>query len=485
MAKKPSAEMDILGLGFIAELIEPIPVKIRYNTGLCLDLVTGRFVKGRYGDMVMNGGISPYTGIVGGPNMGKSTWMDSQLLILNDRYGVPGISHNNEADAQPERWRDISKYIAPSIYNFDEDMRKHPSLRALDLSAYTSQDMHEEIRKLAAEREKRRKELMIDTPFIDEDTKEVIQIIRPLSYAQDSLSQWQPNTVTTKISENEIGSKKAQMFGMMHGMSKTQMVGEIPTFCNRAGMIVFQTAHLGTKYSLDPYAPKRKKLEFMASDIEIKFVSNNFTYLPNNLWWVMGNAPMLKKAGDGKYYPEFPDGEAKIAKDTDLTVMMLSNLRGKSGPSGIPFEICMSQAGGLIPYLTNYRFCSESDLGDSLGYGISGSDKYSTLDLYPDVKFNRFNLRPIAEQDPRMQRAIRFTADLCMLHERLKNFPRALLCSPAELYADIAKAWDWNELLDTRDYWTWDHYSNPVRYLSIYDLLNMRAGLYVPYWKQT
>ena len=119
-----------------------------------------------------------------------------------------------------------------------------------------------------------------------------------------------------------------------------------------------------------------------------------------------------------------------------------------------------------------------------MGYGISGSDKSAWLDIYPDVKFSRWNIREKAEADPRLIRAIRFTADLCMLHERVRNYPRANLCTPAELYESLKGKFDWNEILDTRDYWTWDHYENPIKYLSIYDLMNMRNHGHIPYWKQ-
>lgn len=489
MAKAPAKKkfdftgMDITGAGFMSNLEDPIQVKVRYNTSLNLDLITGRPQIGRYGDTIVNGGISPYTGVVGGPNQGKSTWVDTMGIILNTRYDIPYLSHNNEAEAQPERAREISWYHTDKFKNFEEEMRKHPTFKMLDLSAYSAADMHEVIRQLAFEREKRRDELMRDTPFLDDEGK-VIQVMHPFAHSQDSLSQWQSNVVEAKMDENEVGAKERQTFGLMHGMSKTQMIAEFPTFCARGGMMFFQTAHLGTKYSLDPYAPKRKKLEHLAGDIDIKFASNNFTFLPNNLWWVMGNAPLLKKGSDGKYYPEFPDGEVKINKDTDLTLMSMANLRGKSGPSGIPYEMVASQARGIIPYLTNFRYIWESESGGQMGFGISGNDKGAWLDIYPEVKFTRWNIRQKAESDPRLVRAIRFTADLCILTERIRNYPRQNLCTPAELYEALKDKYDWNMILDTRDYWTWDHYTNPVKYLSIYDLLNFKLTGLKPYWEQ-
>lgn len=489
MAKAPSKAkisftgMDIAGAGFMKQLNDSIPVKARFNTSLYLDVITGRPQSGRYGDTVNNGGIAPYTGTIGGPNQGKSTWNDTQGLILNSRYDIPYLSHNNEAESQPERIRDLATYFAPEIVNYPNPMRDHETIKMLDLSAYSASDMHEVIRQLAFERERRRDELMRDTPFVDENG-EVIRILHPFAHAQDSLSQWQSSTIDKKMGEEEVGDKSKQTFGLMHGMSKTQMIAEFPSFCARAGMMFFQTAHLGPKYQLNPYAPMRKKLEFMAMDLDMKFVANNFNYLPNNLWWIMGNAPLLKKGSDNKYYQEYPEPGSRLEKDSDLMLTSLVNLRGKNGPTGVPCELVMSQAKGYIPYLTNFRLTRESETGNALGFGISGTDKAMYLDILPEIKFNRFNLREVAEQEPRLVRAMMFNAELCILSERVKNYPRERLCSPAELYETIKKKWDWKEILDTRDHWTWDHYENKTPYLSIYDLLNMRIDTYNPYWKQ-
>lgn len=481
--KKDFSAIEITGTGFMKNLNESIPVKARFNTGFYWDIITGRPYVGIYGDTIVNGGIAPYTGVVGGANLGKSTLMDTFGLILACWYDIPYLSHNNEADAQPERIRDISYHITDKLKEFEGNMSSHPLIKMLDNSAYPPHEMHEHIRELAFAREERSKEIMRETPFLDDDGKP-IYIIHPFAHAQDSLSAWSSKVVHEKMSDNETGSKENQTFGLMHGMSKTQMIAEFPSFCARAGMMFFQTAHLGPKYQLNPYAPARKKLEFMAGDIEIKFTSNNFNYLPNNLWWVMGSADLMKKAGDGKYYPEYSDPNIKIEKDTDLRLMTLVNLRGKNGPSGIPFELVYSQSQGFIPYLSNFRFCRESDSGGKLGFGISGTDQSMYLDLYPDVKFSRFNLREKFEADPRLRRAARFTADLCILTERMKNFPRHKLCTPEQLYNDLKDKFDWNEFLDTRDRWTWTHYEDEEKYLSIYDLLNFRLGETIPYWHQ-
>jgi len=59
-----------------------------------------------------------------------------------------------------------------------------------------------------------------------------------------------------------------------------------------------------------------------------------------------------------------------------------------------------------------------------------------------------------------------------------------LLCTPLELYTDLKEmGYDWDVLLQTREYWIPDQYSTTViPFCSVMDLLKMRKGLYTPYW---
>ena len=58
-----------------------------------------------------------------------------------------------------------------------------------------------------------------------------------------------------------------------------------------------------------------------------------------------------------------------------------------------------------------------------------------------------------------------------------------LLCTPLELYEDLKKlGYDWDQLLNTRGWWTVNNDKHPVPFLSTYDLLMMRKEKYKPYW---
>jgi len=80
---------------------------------------------------------------------------------------------------------------------------------------------------------------------------------------------------------------------------------------------------------------------------------------------------------------------------------------------------------------------------------------------------------------------VQITSDLLQLktyHRHLGD--EDLLCDPKELYKDLKEmGYDWDKLLDTRNWVTVDQYSDKVKpFLTTIDLLKMRKGLYKPYW---
>ena len=72
---------------------------------------------------------------------------------------------------------------------------------------------------------------------------------------------------------------------------------------------------------------------------------------------------------------------------------------------------------------------------------------------------------------------------MCQMENLWHDMDPTLICTPKQLYDDIkAKGYDWDILLNTRGFWTFDNDSQPTNFLSTMDLLRMRVGLYHPYW---
>ena len=98
------------------------------------------------------------------------------------------------------------------------------------------------------------------------------------------------------------------------------------------------------------------------------------------------------------------------------------------------------------------------------------------------MKLSRTTVRGKLDTNPILARAMNITSEMAQLREYYK-FDSDILCSPEQLRTDIeALGYDWNELLNTRSWWTVNHYDFPLPALSTWDLLMMRLGRYHPYW---
>ena len=156
------------------------------------------------------------------------------------------------------------------------------------------------------------------------------------------------------------------------------------------------------------------------------------------------------------------------------------NLRSKSGPTGLPFELVISQSEGVHVGLTEFNYIRSMDR-----FGLGGHDRSYYLELLPEVALSRTTIRGKIDSNPRLQRALEITSELCQITHLWHDVPKDKLCTPKQLYEDIkAKGYDWDELLDTRAWWTFDDYDHPIKRLTTMDLLNMRLGEYTPYWKR-
>jgi len=178
--------------------------------------------------------------------------------------------------------------------------------------------------------------------------------------------------------------------------------------------------------------------------------------------------------------PEYPrDNGNAVQGDTDLVKLTIKNLRGKNGVTGLPFNITVSQSEGVQPSLTEFDYCKENGR-----FGIEGNLQSYAMVLRPDVKLQRTKVRRKLDDDPKLRKAVKFTSDLLQLWQLQSTKWGEILCTPEALYQDLIKmGYDWEVLLDTRDYWV------PVKdeadhlpFLSIVDLLRMRQGVYIPYW---
>lgn len=457
-------------------------IRPMWNIGALFDIQTGKYYKGKHGESILCGGLNHFTGVAGLPNMFKTVIsLFQQGSVMNRVSLAIMMAHDSENTLSPGRIMNVFRQF-PEL--FGVDLVEQGRLLFTDATIYTGNEWWNVMREYAESRRKD-KSILITTPFVDETTGELIKIPSPTLCFLDSLSGLQTEGVMNMYEKGDVGSKDLNMVAMKGASAKSQLIDQVTSVTGGSGLNILMTAHVGQEYQLDMYKPNIKKLKFLKGDLKLKKVPENFSFLTANCWYCVSLQPLL----DADKLPEFPrDEEDDLKGDTDLILITLVNLRGKSGPSGIPFEVVVSQSEGLKPSLTEFVYCKGYDY-----YGISDKDGNKAkgkpnfrLDLYPSVNLTRKSVRGLFETDSRLQRAMNITAEMCMMRNLWHDLPEGLLCTPKELYDDIlAAGYDWDLLLDTRGFWLpleeKGAYAD-LPFLSTMDLLNMRAGTYRPYW---
>lgn len=455
-----------------------------WNIGGLFDVQTGRYYTGKHGESILCAGLNHFTGVAGLPNMFKTVISLFQLGSVMNRVSLAVMmAHDSENTLSPGR---IAGVFRQFLALRDIDLVTAGRLLFTDATVYTGNEWWNAMREYAESR-RNDKSIMITTPFIDEATGENIRIPSPTLAFLDSLSGLQTDGVMDMYEKGDVGSKDLNMVAMKGAGAKSQLIDQVTQVTGGSGLNILMTAHVGQEYQLDMYKPNIKRLKFLKGDLKLKKVPENFSFLTANCWYCVSLSPML----DSEKMPEFPrDEDDDLKGDTDLINIVMVNLRGKSGPSGIPFEVVVSQSEGFKPELSEFVYCKGYDY-----YGISDKDGNKAkgkpnfrLDLYPSVNMTRKTARSLLENDPFMARAINITAEMCMMQNLWhdEKYPHHLVCTPKQLREDIEKrGYDWNILLNTRGFWLpleEEGLYSELPFLSTMDLLKMRVGEYHPYW---
>lgn len=443
------------------------------NIGCLFDITTGHYVTGKHGESILIGGLAPLTGIGGRGNMYKSTIAHFMLLSALDRYVQANAQvFDTEMSLTMMRMHQLAARL-PSIGG--KDLEELQRLMITDSTVYKGEAWFNLLKEMLEEKIKDPKANRGVMPCLDRDGKNM-EAWLPSIVEVDSLSQFQTSSMEKIQDDAEVGSSGRNILALRSSMAKNQMLEEMPGLTGRTGAYMILTAHMGDDLALDPYAPPAKKLSFLKNKVKFKRVPENYTFLMNNCWYCYHAEPMINQTTKA---PEFPrDSDDDMKGDTDLMKVSLLQLRGKSGPTGLPIEILVSQSEGVLRSLTEFNYIK------TMGrFGIGGNDRNYFLDLVPDVSLSRTTVRGKINDNPHLQRALEITSELCQITSLWHEFDDSLLCTPAELYEQIkAKGYDWSMILETRGFWIFEGSNDPRRFLSTKDILRMAKGKYVPYW---
>jgi hypothetical protein len=467
----------------ISDILRPnfqagMAVKPLINIGALLDIPTGTYVTGKYGESILNGGLGILTGIVGIGNNFKSTLAHyhvlSALSKIMDMSPSFISTYDTEMNIHESRLRSLAHQFFP-----DTDILTDGTWVVTDSSVYAGNKWYEEFKTYLTNKTTNKKELTVELPFLERDGKTLITSVVPTFGEIDSLTEFSTEDVGKMQNENEIGDSGANTMHMRLGAAKARMLMEIPTRINQSMHYLVVTAQLGKEVSISqgPFAPPpNKRLTYLQNNDSIKGVGNKFFFALSNLWHAKNASPLINQSTKGEEYPLNRDDPR--VDSTDLNKVTLRQLRSKSGRTGVVLDLIVSQSEGVLPTLTEFNYIKNMDR-----FGINGNNITYKLDLYPDLTLSRPTIREKINSDPLLRRAINITSELCQIMQFMTDVDKSLLCTPKELYDDIkGLGYDWNVLLQTRGWWTINNDKHPIPFLSTMDLLRMRKGLYKPYW---
>jgi hypothetical protein len=463
----------------VQQVFTPAPnVKIMINLGALLDIPTGTFLEGRHGEYILNAGLSPLTGVVGNPNYFKSTIMHFMMLCaLSRMIGAGSSSSTNDTETNIQEW-----HLAVMARQFEEfygeDVIDSGRWVITDNTVYTGDEWYK-IQKDFLAGKLKDKNLWVETPFWNRDRTGPFMMLVPTFTEMDSFTKFETSDVIDMQDKNDLGDSGGNTIHMRQGLAKMRFLMEAPRINCGAYNYLLMSAHLGKETMMQNAGPGGqvpvKKMQHLKNGDKIKGVTDMFLYITHNCWHSYDVKALIDQNNKTPLYPRSSDDNTEY--DTDLNAVTIRNLRGKSGITGMPITLIVSQSEGVQPSLTEFHYLKE------MKYGLEGSNISYATSLYPECKIGRTTVRGKLKDDPKLRRAVNILAEMCQIEELWNHVEEGMLCTPKELYEDLkAKGYDWDMLLATRGWWTVNNDQHPIPFLSTWDLLRMRKGLYHPYW---
>ena len=461
-------------------------IKPMWNVGALMDIPTGHYENGQYGDSILNGGLPLVSAIAGPPNIGKTILAEYMAHVATNNFlEVLDDAYLTEYDSEANKvLRGNERLIARHAKLVERDAMNTGIIEFTDITKHYGNEWWAKVKEQMDEKVANKKSLTYQLPIVDKDGKP-ISVIQPSGIVLDSLSEFTTEANALLQDSNELGEGGGNMVHAKSGGDKTRFLMELPRMTGRSNTFIIMTAHIGEvmNFNSSPYAPQPvKMLKGLPSNIKIKGIPRKADYLLQSLWYLKNLSYMVNQTTKAEEYPLEKEEFQVIDKPEfcDLREMLAMQLRGKSGVSDYSLPIVYSQKQGVLPSLTEFNYlknyCNRFGLSE-------GKNNYSML-LYPSVNLSRTTVRTKIDNDYKLRRAINFTSELAQAIEHRK-IEHDLLCTPADLFNDIKTAgYDWDELLETRGYYLPNDHLHKRKRLSLKDLLKMRKGLYKPYWKQ-
>lgn len=479
----------------LAPPIQQAPVvRLKFNVGAGFDVMSGSYLEGRYGQQVLNGGHAVVTGITGKGNTFKSTLMRflsftayvrATSAVKHTKLASRGNTYDTEMNSEEVHLSDIMYRIElqSTLWGMlpTESSVQTNHWTVTDGTVYTGNKWYDVHKPYMEMKVKNAEKIEVTTPFWNRTHTGPFTIPMPTFQDIDSFTRFETDNVIEMQDSAELGDQAHLMVHQKQGLAKKILLMEIPRLASASYVYTTMVAHLGKESAIQKgpaqHGGPETSLSGLKNGDKLMGVTKDFSFAMLNLWQSVNAKPLL----DGNLAPEYPrDASDRRRLDADLVEIQVKNLRGKSGPSNMPFVILSSQSEGVLPFLTEFHHIRQEGY---FGMDASGNKANFSLHLYPGVNLQRTTVRGKLDADAKLRRAVTITSELCQMSYLWHGYDEDVIVAPKVLYDDlIALGYDWDILLQTRGWWTVNDEDHPVPYLSTMDLLNMRLKKYVPYW---
>lgn len=460
------------------------PIKLHSNVGACLDIPTGKFHKGKYGESVLAGGVPLLFGITGKSNNFKSTMLAYMLLTMLYRLT------NNQSSLS---WYDTEvnvdlvrlAYIATQIEGYENlddyygqnNIFLNQTWLFSDKGKISGNKWVDRIQNFLMAKIKEGRSLMRESPFLNIDGKTPIQWMLPSASALDSFTEFETDDVLAMRDKTEIGDSKANTINLRQGLGKDRLARELPSLTARGNHFFGSCAQYGKlKEMSEGPTPPRKTMNTMRQDEKIRGVTESYLFLILHLWLIDGSELLMS---DDKTNAEYPVEEGS-SEALDLYKCPMKMLRSKTGTAGFTIPVLVSQKRGVQPSLTEYYNIQKA--GKNYGMTTVRGNYVFDLDLYPDHSVQRTTVRRLINEDHLFRRALNLTSEL----RQIENFHEGMMGRvppPKDIYQKLkADGYNMELLLSSRGWWTFDNDKQKTPFLSSQDLINMFYGEYEPFW---
>lgn len=403
--------------------------------------------------MILNGGVFLTTAVCGRPQTYKSSvcggyfgrvmryYRQSHGLFYETELTMPGIS----------RVTALSGAADDEIADFESRVEFY------DKTELSLEDIFEVIKNIAKEKDSRKKELIRETPFIDQDGKHIKSWV-PTIVVTDSFSAASSSKEVTLYDENNVGDSKTNMVNMNDGRIKTDFCRQIPQLCAPRGIYIISSAHIGNNNTLDPYSPPAKDLPMMRVKDKLKNVGTQYSFLSTTMVETRKVEPLL----DSNKKCAFPS--ASCSSDMDLQRITAVITRCKNNVSGASFDHISSQFEGLQEFLEYYLLVKETK--SALIEGTTNQ----TLGIY-DKSFTRHDIRQKIKEDYQFRRALEILGHFVFVRNRwnlpnVKNMGYVDFCKKLNASKSLKE-----EILNSTGVWRFIGDETDRPYMSILDII--------------